>query len=214
MHRFYLYLAFAVVLAAFACGAPASTAQPAMQFEPRLDAPTRESDPGSAHSSASATASGSVLQCLGRGKVSGSVLSHIDFGSRALQREVFQGSLAGAPAAGTIVRFYSDPVEFMGDFDSNGSSDTVRAVTEVVGPGGADPCPSGPNSGGCMMGERIVEEPFMSGSGEWTIPAELPITRSEGSIPAFAPNTFEIRFTETGSLAYQGFTSGRIVRFP
>ncbi|MBT8398950.1 MAG: choice-of-anchor B family protein, partial [Rhodothermia bacterium] len=99
-------------------------------------------------------------------------------------------------------------------FDSNGSSDTVRAVTEVAGPGGADPCPAGPNSSGCMMGERIVEEPFMSSSAEWTIPAELPITRSEGSIPAFAPNTFEIRFTETGSLAYQGFTSGRIVRFP
>ncbi|MBT8400120.1 MAG: choice-of-anchor B family protein [Rhodothermia bacterium] len=136
---------------------------------------------------------------------------NLDHGSRPIQREVFQGvPMPGglnAPEAGTIVRIYSAPRELTGDFDDDGQAETVRAITEVAGPLGVDPCPGGPDGDGCTQGERIVQHPFFSSSGKWTMPAEFSSTRSEGNLDQHEPRTFEIRFTEegSGSYAYHAF---------
>ena len=93
------------------------------------------------------------------------------------------------------LRFYSQPLEFTGDFDGDGAMETVRAITESSGPDGADPCPDGDDTNGCFMGERIVQEPFMNSTGEWWLPAVFESfngvqVRSEGEIGNLAPNTF------------------------
>ncbi len=148
----------------------------------------------------------------------------LDHATRPIQREVFRGrpvpDARNAPPAGTVVRVYSTPMELTGDFDGDGSSETVRAFTEVAGPGGANPCPNGPNGDGCLDGERIVQHPFWSSTGEWTLPAEFPTARSEERISAHVPRSFEIRFTtsEAGSYAWHPFSNApvpnRMTRYP
>ena len=144
---------------------------------------------------------------------------------RPIQREVFQGirmdGELNRPAAGTIVRIYSQPLEFIGDFNDDGVMDSVRAFTEFSGPGGVDPCPDGADSNGCLFGERIIEEPFTNSTGEWSMPAVFETSgvvriRSEDQLDDYAPRTYEMRFTQDGegSFVHLYFTSERIVRFP
>ena len=91
------------------------------------------------------------------------------------------------------------------------------AFVEVTGPGGTNPCGDGAGStGGCPLGN------FVYGSFNRTsasVPGRYLMFHGgsagpEGSIGGFAPNEFEIRFTPTGSLAYHGFSTGRISRVP
>ena len=145
---------------------------------------------------------------------------------RPLQRELFQGvRMDGGlnrPAAGTVIRVYSQPQDFIGDFDDDGVMDTVRAFTEYSGPDGADPCPDGPDGNGCLSGERIIEGPFKNSTGDWWMPAEPftrsgnPIVRSETQLGEYTPNTYEFRFTEDdeGSFVHLYFTTERVVRMP
>jgi len=133
---------------------------------------------------------------------------------RVLQREVFMGTGNGAPATGTVIRFYSNPLTLTGDFDGIPGDETVRAITEVAGPGGVSPCPGGENGDGCLNGERSIEEPFLSSSGLWSLPANPGLARSEQQLPGRAPRTYEIRFTDTGSLAWERYASGGVAQFP
>jgi hypothetical protein len=142
-----------------------------------------------------------------------------DFGTgRPIQREFWLGQLeldgqgnivpkAYHPEVGTIVRMYSvgddlggacpygDKGCFAGDFDGDGVQDTVRAITEVAGPGGADPCTDAAAANQCRNGERIVDYPFFSSDGTWSM--VVITTQSFGNLPNYQPQTFEIRFTAT-----------------
>lgn|GEM_PF-372179 len=153
------------------------------------------------------------------------IRSLVDFGDRPIQREVFMGMPVNGqinrPAPGTVVRVYSQPLQLTGDFDGDGSPETVRALTEVQGPDGANPCPDGAEGDGCTLGERIIQDPYLNSTGEWSVPAvfapnQVVTARSEDRLGTFVPTTYEIRFTslEEGAFAFHLFTTNRIVRYP
>ncbi len=87
------------------------------------------------------------------------------------------------------------------------------AFIEVQGPGGFDPCgPGAISTFGCdQVGGNFLYPSFNS-TGEyimWT-----PSVGPEDRIGRFAPNDFEIRWTETGSYGYHPFTTGNAIWAP
>ena len=87
------------------------------------------------------------------------------------------------------------------------------AFVEVVGPGGADPCGTEAQStvGCAQIGANGIYQSY-NGTGDYIGTAIG--TGPEASLPAFAPRDYEIRFTEAGSVAYYGLTSGVAVPVP
>ncbi len=87
----------------------------------------------------------------------------------------------------------------------------TNAFVEVVGPGGFDPCgPGAGSTGGCPLGNNIY------GSFNSTF-AYIGYHSGDGpefSIGGFAPNDFEIRFTEEGSYGYYAFSTGNLIKVP
>ena len=98
--------------------------------------------------------------------------------------------------------------------------ETVRALTEVQGPGGADPCPDGPDGNGCSQGERIIQAPFTNSTGDWTLPAVFNTSqgvsvRSEERLQNLHQNLRNpVHPDDAGTYVYLFFTSERVVRYP
>ena len=91
--------------------------------------------------------------------------------------------------------------------------DGEYAFVEVVGPGGLDPCgPDAASTDGCdeVGGNAIYGSLNSTADYVGSYYRDGP----EASIGAFAPNDYEIRFTEEGSYAFYGFTTGRITEVP
>jgi hypothetical protein len=88
-------------------------------------------------------------------------------------------------------------------------SDGRPAFMEVIAPNGEDLCPDGGEEGavcGNIVQSSVnsTEQYFMDAIGPG----------SEASLSGFAPNNYEIRFTEEGSYVIHPFTSGNITKYP
>ena len=94
-------------------------------------------------------------------------------------------------------------------FLSNGS----EAFVEVVGPGGADPC--GPDAGstfGCdEVGGNFIY-PSFNGTGDYLM--HFLAAGPEAQLAAYAPNDYEIRWTDEGSYAATIFSSNEVMKVP
>ncbi|MEO0558777.1 MAG: T9SS type A sorting domain-containing protein [Bacteroidota bacterium] len=91
--------------------------------------------------------------------------------------------------------------------------DGTPAYVEVSGPGGANPCVESARSrDGCdeVFG-NLVYQSFNS-TAEFYLSERG--TGSIATIGTYAPNDFEIRFTDTGSLGFFRFQEGNVVRLP
>lgn len=88
------------------------------------------------------------------------------------------------------------------------------AFVEVAGPGGSDPCgPAAVSTAGCdEVGGNGIYGSFNS-TGAYTGYKSGP-DGPETSLPAFAPNDYEIRFTAAGSYGYYVFTTGAVTWVP
>ena len=87
---------------------------------------------------------------------------------------------------------------------------------EVAAPGGADPCgASAASTTGCdeVFGNPVYHS--LNSTAEYYFSEAMGShTGSEATIGEYAPNDFEIRFTETGSLGAYRFQDGNIIRVP
>ena len=93
-------------------------------------------------------------------------------------------------------------------------ADGTPAFVEVAGPGGADPCSVGATSTeGCteVGGNGVYGS--LNSTGDYVM-YHLGSVGPEGSIGAYAPSDFEMRFTAEGSFAMHIFTSSRVIRVP
>ena len=93
-------------------------------------------------------------------------------------------------------------------------ADGSPAYIEVVGPDGVLPCDAGAESpDGCdEVGGNLVYNSLNS-TGEYYL-GTAGSRGSEASLPAYAPNDFEIRFTDTGGLATYWIQSEKTIRVP
>ena len=95
-------------------------------------------------------------------------------------------------------------------------ADGSPAFVEVAGPDGADPCAVGARSpDGCdeVFGNLVYES--LNSTGDYYIGAvQGRLADSQVSLPRYAPNDFEIRFTEAGGLGYYPFGDSTIIRVP
>ncbi|PAP78114.1 hypothetical protein [Rubrivirga marina] len=87
------------------------------------------------------------------------------------------------------------------------------AFVEVTGPGGVDPCGAdAASTGGCdEVGGNAI---YSSYNGTADYVGYHVGDGPEASLGAFAPKDYEIRFTDEGSYAYYGFTSGIAIAVP
>lgn len=92
-------------------------------------------------------------------------------------------------------------------------ADGSPAYVEIAGPNGGDPCADGVTSpDGCdEVGGNLVYRSFNS-TGEYYLSEQG--QGSEATIGSHAPNDFEIRFTDTGSLGYFRFQGYDVIRVP
>ncbi|GIV59253.1 MAG: hypothetical protein KatS3mg043_0342 [Rhodothermaceae bacterium] len=87
------------------------------------------------------------------------------------------------------------------------------AFIEIVGPGGFDPCgPDATSTFGCAEVGGNWLYPSFNGTGQYVMYHQG--AGPEDVIGNYAPNDFEIRFTETGSYAYHPFTTGNAIWVP
>ncbi|GAB5533941.1 MAG: hypothetical protein Rubg2KO_01900 [Rubricoccaceae bacterium] len=94
-------------------------------------------------------------------------------------------------------------------------ADGSPAFIEVAGPDGADPCAEGAQSpDGCedVFGNLVYES--LNSTGDYYVGSGQRTTDSQASLPLYAPNDFEIRFTEGGGLGTIAFWDSSIVRVP
>jgi len=102
---------------------------------------------------------------------------------------------------------------YVGQVLRRGNGDPAYA--EVVGVGGIDPCAQGAEStGGCedLLGNPIYHS--LNSTGEYYVTNAPTGSASDETIGAFAPDGFEIRFTEAGGLGVYREQGGHIVRVP
>ncbi|MEO0557762.1 MAG: T9SS type A sorting domain-containing protein [Bacteroidota bacterium] len=92
-------------------------------------------------------------------------------------------------------------------------SDGSYAFVEVSGPDGTDPCAETAQSrDGCdEVAGNLVYDSFNS-TGDYYLSEQG--TGSQSVIGQYAPNDFEIRFTDTGSLGYWRFQEHGVLRVP
>ncbi len=101
-------------------------------------------------------------------------------------------------------------------------------IVEIVGPGGTDPCgETAVSAAGCPPpGEiasytspgNIVDGSYNS-TGDYVrsySPTSSALNGSLGTLPAFAPNDYELRWTtlDEGSYAFYTFSTGNVIRVP
>lgn len=85
------------------------------------------------------------------------------------------------------------------------------AFVEITGPGGIDACGAeAASTGGCPLGNWV----YGSYNSTSDYVAYHQGDGPEASIGAFAPNEYEIRFTEEGSYGFYGFSTGRLIEVP
>ncbi len=98
-----------------------------------------------------------------------------------------------------------------GPLDIDGAQ--TWAFIEVQGPGGVSPCdpPAGSTFGCAEVGGNWIYGSF-NGTREYIMYHQG--TGPEGTLGGYAPNDYEIRFTEAGSYAYLPFTTGAALKVP
>ncbi len=89
----------------------------------------------------------------------------------------------------------------------------TNAFVEITGPGGVDACgPGAASTGGCSLGTGNNIYSSFNSTSDYV--GSRVGAGPEDSIGGFAPNEFEIRFTDEGSYGYYGFTTGNLIKVP
>ena len=119
-----------------------------------------------------------------------------------------QGGLDGPPGPArsfAVYRYVAGPLRL---------ASGAYAYVETTAPGGGPACsgPADPDEGCSEVGGDLIVRSLNS-TGDYR--AAITQATSTASITQYAPNDFELRFTEQGSIAYAGFTSNpRLFRVP